>query len=318
MNDKNSKGYGFPAQLGMLIGLIGGGIIAGMIVSVIIWKVMTGRPLLSMETDLVKPEYYYAVMVIQAVSTFFVFFLPAWLVARICYRQPNKFMGFHRHISYKQVAIMLGILLLTFPLSGTLAEFTKWIPIPKSWEIKFTQMEDSRAAQEAALIHINSFPKYLLSMLIIAFLPALFEEACFRGGIQNILTRWFKSPWAAILVTGAIFSAVHISYYGFFVRFGLGIILGLIFYYSASLWLSVLFHFLYNGIQVTALYMTAGQPQPAKDIEKNFPVWVGVIALGLIIFAFIKFREASAAQQQKFVYEEPEDPQDHHNWIAKP
>ena len=34
----------------------------------------------------------------------------------------------------------------------------------------------------------------------------------------------------------------------------LGIILGLIYYYSESIWLNVLFHFLFNGIQVTVLY----------------------------------------------------------------
>ena len=54
-----------------------------------------------------------------------------------------------------------------------------------------------------------------------------------------------------------------------------------------------------------------------KDIEENFPIWAGAIALVLIIYAFIKFREASLLKQQEYVLPEEEDPNDFHNWIAK-
>ena len=316
--DRNSKNFSFTGQLGILVGLIGAGVITGALVSVIIWLAMTGRPVLSMENDILNPKYYTAIMMMQAVSTFFMFFLPAYFTALICYRNPSKFIGFNTLINYKQILIILGILLLTFPLSGVLAEATKMIPIPKAWEIKFKAMEAAREAQEAALININSFSKYIFSMVIIGLLPAIFEEVCFRGGLQNILTRWFKGPWAAIIITSIIFSAVHVSYYGFLVRFALGIVLGLIFYYSGSLWLSILFHFLYNGLQVTALYVATMQGNKStKEIEENFPLWAGIIALAIIIFAFIKFRQISLLQQEKYAMPEIDDPNDFHNWITK-
>jgi hypothetical protein len=154
-------------------------------------------------------------------------------------------------------------------------------------------------------------------MIIIGLLPAIFEEVCFRGGVQNILTRWFKGPWIAIILTAIIFSAIHISYYGFLVRFALGVALGLVFYYSGSIWLNILFHFLYNGLQVTALYFaTMEGNKNAKGIEENFPLWAGAIALVLIVYAFIEFRKTSLLQQQKYVMP-PEDPDDFHNWITK-
>ncbi len=216
--------------------------------------------------------------------------------------------------------ILLAIVALTFPLSGALAELTKMIPIPHSWQIYFKAKEAARTAQEKALININTFPRYLVSMIVIALLPAIFEEVCFRGGIQNILVRWFKGPWIAIIITSIIFSAVHISYYGFLVRAVLGVFLGLIFYYSGSLWLSILFHFLYNGLQVTALYFATtsvgNASKNTKDIEGSFPLWAGVVALVLIIYAFIKFREISLLEQQKYVMPE-EDPNDFQNWITK-
>jgi membrane protease YdiL (CAAX protease family) len=314
--DQNSRNFSFPGQLGILLGLIGGGLILGAIISAGIWLEMTGQPLLSMETDMLNPKYYNAIMAMQAVSTFFMFFLPVYFFALICYRNPSRFMGFKMPIHYRQFLIVLGILILTFPLSGALAELNKIIPIPKNWEIKFKAMEAAREAQEAALININSFPRYLISMIVIGLLPGIFEEVCFRGGLQNILVRWFKKPWIAILVTAILFSVIHISYYGFLVRFALGIVLGLIFYYSRSLWLAIIFHFLYNGLQVTALYVaTMSGSKPTKDIEVHFPIWAGIIALVLIVYAFIKFKEISLIQQRKFVEENNSDPNDFQNWV---
>ncbi len=313
--DRNSKNISYSAQLGIFLGFVGAGLIIGSIVSLVIWKMMTGRPILSMATDMLEPQYYYAIMAIQAVSTFFMFFLPVYILALICYRKPAKFIGFNTNINYRQFFIIIGILILTFPLSGALAELNNIIPIPKDWAVKFKTMEDSRAIQEAALININSFPKYLISLVVIGLLPGLFEEICFRAGLQNILTRWFKGPWVAIILTSVVFSIIHISYYGFLVRFGLGVILGLVYYYSGNLWLSALFHFLYNGLQVTVLYVMtlSGKKSPSKDIEENFPLWAGVIALVLIIFLFQKFKEYSLLQRAKVPEDDiPDD--DFHNW----
>lgn len=316
ITDRNSKNFSYLSQLGILIGLIGAGMVIGSIVSVIIWIMMTGRPILAMADDMLKPQYYNAVMAIQVVSTFFLFFLPVYFLALICYRKPAKFIGFNTNINYKQVFIMLGILILTFPLSGALAELNKVIPIPTAWATKFKVMENSRAAQEAALININSFPRYIISLIVIGLLPGLFEEICFRAGIQNIFTRWFKGPWIAIIITSIVFSLVHISYYGFLVRFALGVILGLVFYYSDNLWLSALFHFLYNGLQVTALYaFTISGAKDQKDIEENFPLWAGVAALVLIIYLFIQFKKTSLLQRAKVKEDDfPEDDFDFHKW----
>ncbi|MDQ6904425.1 MAG: CPBP family intramembrane metalloprotease [Bacteroidota bacterium] len=314
--DRNAKNFSYVSQMGILLGLIGAGLILGTLISVIAWLTMTGRPILEVEADMLKPQYYNAVMVMQAVSTIFMFFLPVYFFALICYRKPGKFIGFNTNVNYKQILILLAILFFTFPLSGALAELTKMIPLPLNWAAKFKDMEDARALQESALININSFPKYIISLFVIGFLPGLVEEVCFRAGIQNILVRWLKGPWLAIIITSIIFSLVHISYYGFLVRFALGVILGLIFYYSGSIWLSVLFHFLYNGIQVTALYVyTLSATKNPKDIEENFPAWAGVLALILIVYLFIKFKETSLHQREK-IKEDDEPYDDFHDWAT--
>lgn len=302
MTDSNSKNISYPSQFAILLGLTGGAIIIASLATLAVWNMMTGLPFPTKTEDLLQSKFYNVNMVMQAVSTFFIFFVPVHFFALICYKDPYHFLGFNARFNYRQIFLVIGILILTFPLSGALSELNKIIPIPKDWAIKFKAMELARQAQEAALIHIDSIKKLLISLLVIAFLPAVFEETFFRGGLQNILTRWFKGPWAAIILTSIIFSLVHLSYYGFLVRFSLGLILGFIFYYSRNLWLNILLHFLFNGVQVIALYITTiAGVKDKKDLEAGFPLWAGALAIVLLIFLFKRFRTSSQIYLSKYL-----------------
>jgi membrane protease YdiL (CAAX protease family) len=316
MVNGNSKNITHPTQLAILLGITGGGVIISALITAVIWLMMVGGTLPTKSQDILQPKYYNVSMVIQAVTTFCIFFLPVYLFAAICYRRPAKFLGFNSRINYKQFFLVLGILIVTFPLGGALGELNKILPVPESWALKFRTLEAAREAQEAAFININSVPRYLLSLFIIALLPGIFEETFFRGGVQNFLTRWFKGPWTAIILTSIIFSLIHLSYYGFIVRFALGVILGLIFYYSGSLWLSILFHFLFNGIQVTALYVanSPGKISQVKDMDKSFPLWWGVVALVLLIYLFMQFKKTSETQLAKYTNEPAQS--DFPDWVT--
>ncbi|MEO7800624.1 MAG: CPBP family intramembrane glutamic endopeptidase [Ginsengibacter sp.] len=318
MMDRNSKQVTYPSQLGIFLGLTGAGLVVSVILGAIIWVMMAGSAIPSKAEEMLQPKYYNVNMVLQGVSTFFLFFMPAYLFAKICYKRPNDFLGFNKQLNIKQVLLVVGILMLTFPLSGALGELNKILPIPASWAIKFKAMEASREAQEAALININTLPKYIMSLFMIAVLPAIFEETFFRAGMQNLFVRWFKSPVTAIIVTGIIFSLIHLSFYGFFVRFGLGVILGLLFFYSGNIWLPILFHLLFNGVQVTMLYILNRQnnPKAIKDIETAFPLWAGAIALLVIVYLFKRFRDISSLQKASFVEEEEAPVDDFEAWVS--
>jgi len=314
--DRNIKVRSFGSQLAIFLGLTGAGLILGTLLTAVIWNMMTGQSVFTMEKDMQNPKYYNAIMAVQIVSTFFLFVVPPFFFALICYWRPAKFLGFNFHFNYKQVLLVAGILVLTIPLSAALTQINKDFPIPLKWATKFKAAEAARQLQEATLININSFSKYLISMVVIAFCPALFEELFFRSTMQNLFTKWFKGPWIAIILTSIIFSLVHISYYGFLVRAALGVILGLLFYYGKSIWLNFLFHFLVNGIQVTALYFMNRQlTKHVNDIEPNFPLWEGMLALVLLIYAFKLFQRLSIKQLAKYPEEEiPES--DFQNWTV--
>lgn len=315
MPDPNSKNVKYPSQLAIFLALTGGGLVIGSLASVAVWTMMTGEPFPLKAEDILQPKYYKVNMVLQAVSTFFIFFVPVHFFALFCYRKPLTYLGFNFRFNYKQVLLLIGILILTFPLSGSLSTLNKILPISEYWAAKFKAMELAREAQEAALININSFSRYIISLIVIGLLPAIFEETFFRGGLQNFLTRWFKGPWMAIILTSIIFSIIHLSFYGFLVRFALGVVLGFIFYYSKSLWLSILFHFLFNGIQVTIMYVMTIKEIKDKNIEDNFPLWAGAIALVLLLYLFNLYRRTSALKQSRYIEKiTPED--EFNNWTA--
>ncbi len=138
---------------------------------------------------------------------------------------------------------------------------------------------------------MDNFGEYLLSLTIIAFLPAVMEETFFRGGIQNLLSRWFKHPIFAITITAILFSAIHGSYLGFLSRFALGFVLGWLFYLTGNIWYNIIGHFFNNAIAVTALYFYSrpGKPVDPTKIDDHFPWWIGVFGLALLILLIRRF-----------------------------
>ena len=59
---------------------------------------------------------------------------------------------------------------------------------------------------------------------------------------------------------------MHLQFYGFFPRFYLGFIFGLIYYWSGSIWLPILAHFINNAAAVVLLFIY-GQETVGKNID---------------------------------------------------
>lgn len=315
MYDADSKGISYASAFFILIGLWIAGFIAGGVLSIPIWMLMTGKGIMSMPAELLEPENVNAVRVIQVVSTAVTFFLPAYFTALIINRRPVKLLGFTMQFNFRQLLLALGIMFGAAIAAASLAQLNELIPIPKNAADYFRKLEDNYSTQVEAMTNIRTFGDYLISVVMIALLPAVFEETFFRGGMQNLLTRFSKKPWLAILITSFIFSVIHLSYYGFLARVCLGVVLGLIFYYSRSLWLSIAAHFFNNAIAVTQMYVLIKQGKPVKEaMNETYPMWWGIIGLILLFLLFMVFKRISAKAVRK--YTSPEDRALEEKWLA--
>jgi uncharacterized protein len=94
------------------------------------------------------------------------------------------------------------------------------------------------------------------NLFTIAFLAAFVEELFFRGMLQQTLTEAKLNHHIAIWITAAVFSAIHIQFYGFLPRMFLGAILGYLFFYTGSIWVSIAAHFVNNALVVLVGYFS--------------------------------------------------------------
>ena len=99
----------------------------------------------------------------------------------------------------------------------------------------------------AAFLNITSIWDLCFTILVMAIVPAIGEELLFRGYLQQKTEILVKNSHIAILVTAFLFSMIHFDPQGLIPRFFLGVLLGYLFYWSNSLWLPILAHFINNS-----------------------------------------------------------------------
>lgn len=293
-----SSRISYLGQMAILIGFAGVGIVISSMLAVVIWMLMTHQSLDTMTTNILLPAYANAAKVIQLVMSFCMFFLPAFFLALLISKKPLYYMHYNRSINLKQVYLVIAMVFVGLFLSGALTELNQIIPIPKKWEVSFKAMEKAYTDGVKGMAVMKNFGEYLSTLLVIAIAPAIFEETFFRGGMQNILVQWTKSAAAGIIITSIIFSAAHTSYYGFLPRFGLGIILGYIYYYGKNIWLNILLHFLNNGFAVTMLYFATKNGELKDDAmdDTTFPWYIGIVAIIALVILFKYFKKATPIQ----------------------
>ena len=297
-----TKRFNYWNQLAVLAGFVGVGlIIGGAIASILPFFVkmnpgsISGNTAAQLLDSLLKPENAALLRWITFITAFFMFFLPTVLYALVCHKKPFVHLGFKNNFNVKSAGVVILIMLAALPLVSALQDLTTLLPWSKAALLKFKEAEDAYNQQVAAIARMDNFADYVISVVVIAFLPALFEETLFRGGIQNLFSRWFKKPLLAIVVTSIIFSAIHGSYLGFLSRFALGFLLGWIYYRTGNIWLNIIGHFFNNAFAVTAMYLftkPGEHPDPSK-MEGQVPLWLGLASIVALYGLFTFFNKVS-------------------------
>ena len=300
MYDSNSKGISYTAGFFILIALAIAGIVIGTMLSIPIWTSMTGKSIMGMKDELGNPAYSNAFKLMQSVSTLFGFLIPAIITAALLNRKPYNLLGFTKGVRWKQIGLVFAIMFMALFISTSFGYFNQHIPVSPSWKIQFQKLEDEYNSQVQAIMQLKTFGDYMLGLVIMGLLPALCEETLFRGGLQNFLTRSTQKPWLAILIVSVLFSAVHFSFYGFLPRMLLGVALGLIYYYTGSLWLSILAHFFNNAIAVSQFYFSnsASLKQMAQENPSLPLVYLGLIAIPFAVALLVLLKKISRPQQE--------------------
>jgi len=102
-------------------------------------------------------------------------------------------------------------------------------------------------------IVIDNIFSYVMYVVLIGVVPAVFEEICFRGTICAGLES--KNKHLAVFVSAFLFMIMHGGPEQTIHQFILGVVFGYIFVYTGNLWITILIHFFNNTIAVTLMYI---------------------------------------------------------------
>lgn len=287
----------------MLIGLALLGLVLSSLISGVFLLSTVGGNAAAMKDALSNPKNAGLIRMIQVGSVIISMMLPAYLTAYILNRRPLQLLGFKKEVDILQIVLVVGIMFTALFVAGGLGSLNKDIAQTLGWGNWAENLEKTYNEQVAVMLDTKGIGGYLLSIFVMALLPAMSEEMLFRGGLQNFLTRATKKPWLSIIIVSILFSIVHFSVYGFLVRFFLGIVLGYIFYSTGSIWLSMTAHFFNNALAVSGIFFMTAQGKSmqeamSKDVSATY--W-GFLALPIIIWLFIVLVRLSRKEQTETV-----------------
>ncbi|MFN3666121.1 MAG: lysostaphin resistance A-like protein [Sediminibacterium sp.] len=285
MNQKAQ--FSFPVQFLILLGLVGTGMIVGSLLSLAIGANIFDVPMLRVPEAMNKPENAHISRILNTGATFIAFMLPAIFYAKIIGEKPFSYFGFNLNIKGRQIGLVVLITFAGMIFSGALGLLNQEIPLPESLLKKAKEMEQAYKDVMLNMAYMRNVTDYIMAVIVMALAPAVFEEILFRGAVQQLFVQWTKNAWYGIIITSILFSAIHFSYFGFLPRIALGVTLGLIFYLTNNLWLSILQHFLHNAFIVTQLYLAQAKGKSIeKTMDEAMPLWWGLIGLVLLILLF--------------------------------
>jgi membrane protease YdiL (CAAX protease family) len=217
-------------------------------------------------------------LLFQALTSAGLFLLPALLYAYLSHPYPRWYLGLRAPGKAIQVPLVIVVILSATPVFlGLDALFRNILPAGSA----ATQATSDRLT--AAFLETKTVSQMLVSLGVVALLPALGEELFFRGVIFRFVAKKTHGLLLPLIASAGFFAAVHYNPAGLPVIFAAGVLLAVIYYLTSSLWLSILAHFVYNGMQVLAVYL-AQDNVALKSVTASEEVPLAWIAGGAVVF----------------------------------
>jgi len=233
------------------------------------------------------PENLSFLKYLQTIQAIGLFIIPSFIIAYLFNTDSIKYLKFSS-ISIRPITLTIIILLGSIPVINVLNVINEAMQLPE-WlsgiEAWMKEKEMSAQGLTEAFLRMDSLSDLMFNIVMIGVLPALGEELIFRGVFQRLFAEWTKNIHWGILIAAILFSAMHMQFYGFLPRLMLGILLGYLFYWSGSIWVPILGHFVNNATAVIVYYFYADEM--SKEVE-NFGAAEGsfiylIIGLSIII-----------------------------------
>ncbi len=248
-----------------------------------------------MTQDLSKPENISVLKFFQTIQSIGVFIVPPLFIAWMLHDKPAVYLKYNIRPELLSVAVVIAIIFFANPLINWLNEINSKLSFPEwlnSLQIWMQNSENQANKIIEAFLADNTLTSLFKNIMMIGVLPAIGEELLFRGVVQRLFKKIYGNAHAAIWITAALFSALHLQFFGFLPRMILGAMFGYMLEWSGTLWLPIIAHFVNNSSAVIAFYFTRKGNISAGELDKTGTVADGSFYLVVVslIFLFLLFR----------------------------
>jgi membrane protease YdiL (CAAX protease family) len=155
----------------------------------------------------------------------------------------------------------------------------------------FTPVPEEYAEQIRELKPGNAWQLVVTALGLCVLVPVA-EEMVFRGMIQRIFSR-NMAPVLAVLLSGALFGAVHLNAHLLISITCFGWFLGFLFEATGNLVYSMVAHAIFNTVALVQLTTDASVESGNLPVYLR-DVWMVVVALVLFIFLVRKIHEGGS------------------------
>jgi membrane protease YdiL (CAAX protease family) len=245
--------------------------------------------------DYARPELAGVIKGLLVVQFFGIFLLPSLVFAYLADPHPLSYAG----IQAPQKNSFFLVALITLIAAYFTVEFLAMInesivhllpAITQKW-VASGEAEANGTLEN--ILSMKNAAQLMTTIILVGALPAIGEELFFRGILQKLFIQIFKSAWPGIIFTAFLFSAFHMQFMGFLPRMALGIILGALYWYSGSIFTSMLGHFTFNTINVFLIYFKFADlnSKTSNSVAYGF---FGLATMAVVVFMLNYLRKKSA------------------------
>lgn len=178
--------------------------------------------------------------------------VPTLILTRLRYGTVIKPLRLHLPAFSQVVVVLIGVFALQQVLQGYML-LQEQIPLPPVIQRWVDLIKEMFEATYRLLITAENPLEFTLVVFTVAVVPAICEEALFRGLVQRDLESLTSGVRSAV-IAGVVFALYHLNPFSLVPLIVLGVAFGLIVYRSGNLILAMLAHFLNNFLASVALY----------------------------------------------------------------
>jgi len=240
------------------------------------------------DTDMILRMDPVFLLAVQGIASVIMFIGVPALFIGIALKIP--FAAFFPKVSLSAVGLTLIISISFMVVNSAIGEWNMNLDFGNS---DFANWAKTSEEQLKVLTeHITNFTStshFLLALVVVAIIPAIGEELLFRGLIQNMFAKAFANHHVAIWLTGFVFAAIHMQFFGVVPRMLLGVLFGYLYHWSGKLSIAMIGHLANNGLALIALYLAQKDVVEVtpEQMEQSAP-WPAVLIFSVLSFVLIR------------------------------